>query len=322
MTNNKFSLNSISKSIAVFITKNPNRLGLGKEISSIKLKPLGKGESNISILAIVNRKYWLTFGIAQLYEDKLEKEYEILSKIPSGIGPKPVYLNTEKKIIHLPFLVESFVSGVNITEWNSGHLSSLAETLAELHTKTKIKRLKNISFKNLLEKDNNYFLKNYPELTKDKKITNIIKSVSNYLDSKEYLIDKVKQLSIVHGDLNTNNIIVSDKKISLIDWELAHYNDPAREFSTFYYDDMKYLNWRVQLKPTLKDYFLNKYISKSGLQDDYFKKRVGIWQIVDKTEAFIYCSWKSLLSKNYKEKTIFTNTADLLKSSLDRTIAA
>ena len=315
----KKSVESLTNSIREFVLQNPDKLNLPTNVTNVKLKFLGRGESNISILVTVNNRNPVVFRISQLYEDKIQKEYKTLSKIPSNIGPRPIHLNTDKKNIPFPFLVESFIAGESVLNWNENSLAKLARSLATLHNKTRSKRLKTISFVTLLQRDNNHFLKNYPELNNNKEIKVALKSTIKYLSSRESLLDDVRQLSIVHGDLNTDNIKEdNDKGIRFIDWELAHYNDPAREFSTFYYDDMKYLNWRIHLKSTLKDYFLSKYINESGIRDGDFKERVLAWQIVDKAGAFIFCSWKSLVARDAKTRIKFSKTANRLRSSLKR----
>lgn len=315
---NSFPLDPILKSLEILISENPDKLGIKEAISDVQIERLGKGESNISLLVTVNKKQKLVFRLAQLYADSLEKEFETLSKIPTGIGPKPIYLNTEKNVIDYPFLVESFVPGQTVHKWDKTHLSEMAQTLATLHSKTKIKKEQEINFGNKLKEDNNYFFKNCPELLNDKEVEMTIKFVLDILESKNFLLKRVNTVSVLHGDLNSENILLGDDgKIRFIDWELSHYNDIAREFSTFYYDDMKYLNWRIQLESPLKDFFLDEYSKRADIKDEEFKERVFVWQLVDKTGAFIYCKWKSLTIESEKEKDKFSEVAYQLKISIE-----
>jgi aminoglycoside phosphotransferase (APT) family kinase protein len=321
MTNKKEIINSSIKPLVQFIKSAPKKLGIKETITEVELSPLGYGESNISLFAKVNIKHLFVFRIAQLYKDKVQHEFEILRKIPDNLAPKPIYLDTSKKVIPHPFLVESFIFGKNISVWKKESLNRLATALALLHSKTAINKNTAISFTKKLEMDNDYFFKNNSLLAQNNEITSLLRIVAKYLGTNEDLLSNLKYLSLIHGDLNTSNIYLDDKgSIILIDWELAHYNDPAREFSTFFYDDMKYLDWRIHLKPTQKENFLSTYKKVAGLKDDTFYARVRLWQIVDKAGAFIYCNWKALTSRNAKEKAVFNKTANDLKDSLERMI--
>jgi len=309
------------KPLTRFINENPRSIGIVEKVVEVKMKALGHGESNISILAKVNDKYLFVIRIAQLKKDGVEKEFEILEKVPNKLGPEPIYINTSKKVIPYPFLIESFVSGKNITDWTEENLSMLAKSLALLHSKTATIKNENISFSTKLKSDNNYFLKNNLSLSQDHEIASVLNNILQYLDTKEKLLVELKQLSLIHGDLNSSNIYLDEKNnIKFIDWELAHYNDPAREFSTFYYDDMKYLDWRIHLKSPHREKFLLKYMKRADIQDKHFEDRVKVWQIVDKAGAFIYCKWKALTAKHKNEKLKFDETANLLKNSLEKAV--
>jgi len=314
MKRTKIQPESIHK-IEEYIQNNPQIIKFGQPIYSITLDHMGSGESNLSLLLKINNNIEGVVRIALLYDHLIQPEFETLKKIPQGIAPEPFCLDTSKSIIPHPFLIESYISGQPVANWDEKSLCSLAATLAELHNKTKTNQKVAIQFQKKLLEDNNSFLKTITDLN----VKKFVQIVIDFLNTKQNLFDTLVGTSILHGDLNGGNILVDNEgKIKLIDWELSHENDPAREFSTFYYDDMEYFNWRIQLQTNLQDIFLNKYIDLTKVDDKNFKKRIKIWQIVDQTGAFIYCTWKGMMDQEHQEK--FDTIAQHLKTSIEKYI--
>ena len=81
------------------ITKlNKKIFGTTREISILKL---GGGENNINFLVSINKKkYVFRIGVRKEYQKNMEREFDALSKIPTGFGPIPIFFDDSKKPIH------------------------------------------------------------------------------------------------------------------------------------------------------------------------------------------------------------------------------
>lgn len=100
------------------------------------------------------------------------------------------------------------------------------------------------------------------------------------------------------GESNENYLaILQNGKITFIDWELAVYNDNARDFATFFYPDISYFNWRIVLDKSQQEILINNYLENYGY-DSNIRERIQVWLVLDKMSAAIYCHWKSQQQKN------------------------
>ncbi len=278
----------------------------------ITLKKLGAGESNENYLAFLNNGKKIVIRIANLYgAESLAKEYKTLQSLPQGLAPEPIFLDLSGKILNQPFMIQSFVEGQRVNKWTDELLQKFAQSLALLHQTQKKKITKPINIKKYFYSLDQYFFQDLPELIQFNNLKKLIDKTNNFIENNKSLFTSLKNYSLIHGDLNQDNILLDEKKFKLIDWELAEYNDPARDFATFFYPDLQYFDWRIQLNKTQQKILLDSYQDKFN-QDENFVKRVEFWQKIDKAGAIIFCSWKY---KKTQQKS-FIQMANKLKNSL------
>lgn len=281
----------------------------GGDGSEIKL--LGTGENFINFTVESNGKRNVIRVFKREGQDKVEEEFEWLKLLPHDIGPNPIKLDTTKKIIPFPYMIQSFVVGNRVKDWGDEELKALALTMSSFHkikgkyfgeNNSKITTLVMVDFLNKL---NSYFFDKNKSLMDDKDIKEIRPKVLKYLEDNQTLFDSIKEFSLIHGDMTNQNMVYDGKKLRIIDWEAASYGDNALDFATFYYDDFPYYKWRVHLKEDQIKILVNEY--QKHIPDKTLADRIKVWLVFDKFCSLLYCKWKlDEYDKNPKEKITIT----------------
>lgn len=194
----------------------------------------------------------------------LRSEHEILKLLPLGMAPEPLILDDSCKEFPVPYRIESLAKGEVVSLYTKEILSLLAKHLAKKHSFT-------------FEKSGPYpgtkktysigeTLKPFMDAMKDaEEFHEFIQKANEYIifyDSKLSL----KQFSLVHYDLNSDNMLFDGHKLTLIDWEFAEIGDPAVDICTLFW--FSYLfGYTPKISDEDKDFFLQEYIAAGGSAD-------------------------------------------------------
>lgn len=209
-------------------------------------------------------------------------EYETLKKIEGlGIAPKVFALSTDNSL-QQDFTIVEYIEGETVTEFTDNDIALLAKDLRKLH-----------QFKIQVEQDlaEQYTCKIYDEFAQgaDKHIeqyqfegVNMVALLYNEIKNDLGLwfngltiFTDSKNVCLCHSDLKSENILLTENGIKLIDWECAEIDIPetdiGRLFSgcVFTYEQQQiFLSEYYESKPG-KDVLNKIYAVKTVL--DFFR---------------------------------------------------
>ncbi len=177
-----------------------------------------KIKSSIFVVRLTNKPYSLPNNAHAL---KLLEEL--------NISPKLIVLD---KIDTFEYSIETYLFGKNIKD-NSIDISKLADLILKFHT---IKSSKS-GFLNSLNKDYSEFCKNEFILKYSTKFKEKVKNGDEIINYLLENISKEPKFTLLHGDLNPDNILLNDNRYNLFDFEGSIYGE--KEY------DIGYLHFRV-----------------------------------------------------------------------------
>jgi len=168
-------------------------------------------------------------------------EYETLKKIEGlGIAPKVFALSTDNSL-QQDFTIVEYIEGTNVTEFSNSDIKLLANDLRTLH-----------QFNIQTEQDlkDSYICKIYDEFAQgvDKQIeqyqflevetlTPLYNELKNdlgiWFNGLTIFADS-KNLCLCHSDLKSENILVTENGIKLIDWECAEIDIPETDIGRLF----------------------------------------------------------------------------------------
>lgn len=207
------------------------------EINSIS--QLGTGASHLNYLITTSSsKIVFRKDIDKTSKNKLKREYTTLKAIEKlKISPKPFHFQLKSKVGS--FMLLEYINGHVLSktsyELDSRLITKLAKEVALLHSIPISKLSKKLpkEFQNF-----EYYLYELKEY--EKQFRPLVKSLEFYEFLKK-MYDVFRShfknykfkygLSLIHSDVQEQNIIVSSKNLKFIDWESAMISDPATEVS-------------------------------------------------------------------------------------------
>lgn len=251
---------------------------------------LGGGELNDTyIFECQDQKY--IFRIAKdSDQNTLIREAAALRLLKSDHAPTLIFFDENQRINDRLWIIESYVSGKNVTRLSTKQFAELGSVLADIHKVTNARHTKLNLWQQFLEAcsafgDEKKFLA-YP----DPRLRQLILHAQQVMLDGQSWAEEV-ETTLVHGDATPSNILIDRDQVNLIDWELARFTDPMREFSTIYYEDMEYNHgkWRLWIQPEEKQALFRGYQKAGGRLDE---RRIAFWMIFDKLGAAVFLWWR------------------------------
>lgn len=233
-----------------------------------------------------NKKYILKIFSTELLEKK-KKEYTILKQIQKVkfLKPKPI---TIKKIsgVEEYYYILTWIEGVTLTKYvkqkNMKELYRIGRKIGDIISEIHKERFDKADLTSKIRKIEN-------KIPKFKEIKiNGVKETVDFLE-KNYM-ELIKQpKSIIHGDINPENIIIDDKEnIGIID-----FGNSDIDYS---YQDMH----QVQMYTR----FLSIEVS-AGIIDSYIKmKNINYFWKCYKIYSAYYCLSKIIWSEQFKDSSL------------------
>lgn len=154
-------------------------------------------------------------------------------------------------LIVMGFVDADLASNITLNEFNINQLSHHLSTIHDLDIKNlNIERLKLPLSPNSLT-----LLDNYWDKFTDKTINNI----SRFSNIKSALKDiKFNNDCLIHGDLNFTNILISNEKMTWIDWEYASIGDAYFDYATLCVESVDNIEDRLLASLTKNGYCIDQ----------------------------------------------------------------
>lgn len=281
---------------------NPKVLGLNK-IKIDSFKKLGVGEGNLNyFFKIKGKKFICRLNIDKKMPNKSKNEYVALKIVEKlNIAPKTYYMHKKDKKFPYGFIILDFIEGkpfrMKKRNYTKLQIKELANNLANLHSKkcSVLKKI-NYSYSPYLD-DGKYYIKELNKYTKsrfDREIRQLYYEIKNFLPKKEY-----HTFALVHNDICPQNIVETNNKLKLIDWESLECSDPGKDIAHILVD--------LELKGVNLNLFMREY-QKRGT-DKNILERAKIYAVLLRYANFMWELVRSFeilnkeLPKDYLRKT-------------------
>lgn len=285
-------INDMSKVISKTDIQHVARLAHLNDYSG-NFSELGGGEINDTFLLDCDARK-VILRVAR-YEDQksLMAEAATLALLDLSGVPRLIFFDENQRLRNKLWILESYIKGRHVPRLDASQFRNLGMLLARVHAST-LKEERIDVWASFLKRRKQYgdekALLNHP----DKRLRSLIRRARDYVKTFQEEHSSL-HCSMIHGDATPTNILIDDDKVSLIDWEFSHFNDPVAEFATIYYDDMDYNDgkWRIHISDTERAELFAGYKAGGGLIDE---DRIRLWMNVDKVGAALYLYWRLNLS--------------------------
>lgn len=171
------------------------------------------------------------------------EEYEALRRIPAGLGPRCIRLQTDAEELGSPFIVTTWVPGGPrpAHAWSDDDLRACARRLAALHAHRHTgagqlagppaRRRGQVSILADLDADLRWWRRLRPDVVAQ--VEDLLPAVRTRLEATEAALEGLRTFSVVHGDLAPANVLFDDADggVRFIDWKWAEVSDPARDLA-------------------------------------------------------------------------------------------
>jgi aminoglycoside phosphotransferase (APT) family kinase protein len=281
-----------------------HRKALGiADTDKVNIKPLGAGENNLNFLATAGRrKFVVRVGLKKGLERNFRREFRFLKRVPAGLAPRPLALDTSKRTIPYVFSVLSYTEGKSSSRWTRAQLSAFAQAVAKIHLSTRTEgygdlgKKKRQSIVKIVEES--WWKRDFPEELAEPAIKRCYEGMIRELQANDKVLSSLKSFTLVHGDACVDNILFHDGKAALIDWEWASYDDPAIDLAKCFSLSGEMPPWRLGLSESQVKFLIDEY--QKVRKDRTLLKRVLLWNLVSDFGGMLFFRSKV---KRYAQET-------------------
>lgn len=191
----------------------------------------------------------------------LRSEHDILQVLPAGIAPKPYHLDDSCADFPVPYRIESFASGRVITDFTPHVLRMLAQHLIKVHSHKSRKSgpYPGIRASYSIGSTLQQFIAETGDLPDFKEIVAKAQEYVVYWDNEMPL----QEFSLVHYDLNSDNMLLDGDTLTLVDWEYSEFGDPAVDFAVLFW--FSYLfGYTPRIPAKHRMLFYKEYVAAGG----------------------------------------------------------
>jgi len=302
---------------------NPEKIDLKNRIKVKSVKKIGMGSSNSNFLVLVNgKKFVFRMNMHPEDKDKIRKEFEALKIVEkTGIAPRVFVLDESRKDFDSDFLILEYLEGKTADKikpyFNENLLKNLANLLVEIHSVKitgKLKNLeinkKNLSFKRQIKHLDSFYIDYIKKYVKNREFLEMLKETMGNL-KRSYKKDMKMEKVLSQGDFSEENIVISGRKYSLIDFESLGISSRSAEiafvFVTF---------GQRPFNKNERDIFLKEYVKSSKISKAKEKKlneKIGLWRQIMQFLIFLWGFKHALRVKNRYFHSHFIKNSNLKK---------
>jgi aminoglycoside phosphotransferase (APT) family kinase protein len=278
---------------------------------NVKVEFLAQGEYNINFLLKDGEDKFvmrINLGSQMDLKDQIGYEFHALEQLaPSGVTPRPYYLDNTKADLPYGMLVMEYLSGRPLKYQYD--LKPAAEVFAKIHEL-------DISEDTILIKEENPLTAIWNECNDlieqylhsdlaNKEIKDFLIEMKEYLFSKK---DKEKEimdllpLSIVNTEVNSGNFIIneSDNKAYLVDWEKPLITSPLQDLSHFMVPTTTLWKTDFIFNQGEEEEFLHHYINARNIKISY-QKLLSALDLFNRFSAMRGISWSAMAWVEYQK---------------------
>ncbi|AHM57043.1 aminoglycoside phosphotransferase [Peptoclostridium acidaminophilum DSM 3953] len=301
------------------------QLGMCK---NAKVSFLAQGEYNINFtLEGASKKYVLRVNTGSQLEldNQIEYEYEALLRLyPSGVTPRPYFVDGSKQYIDYGILVMEFLEGAPLDYGRD--MEKAAGIFSRIHSMD-IERMdaSNFIFEKTIFSDRvseaRRLLKDFMESTViDCKLKKFFADFMDWAEKnacREGYFTQSPWNAINNTEVNSGNFIINDKRQYLIDWEKPVISDPCQDITQFLAPTTTLWKTSHILSEHEKEKFFKSYTSGLECKDKDIRERVQLYTPYLYLRALSWCAFAYLEYMNPDKSIKNMDTFEKIKSYLD-----
>jgi len=290
-------------------------------VDHVDVSFIGQGYANFNVRVTVNQaqQFNLRIGLKnnERAERKLQNEFEALQHVPAGIGPRAFIVDLSRTHLPKPYGILQYLPGETKTLWSDVDLETHARKLSQLHRckfaqHGKFGRLTQAEFDILKQfgADLHYWQTHYPAMFDLTTFQRLLPAIRRFVADHTKLFTGLRDFTIVHNDLNMQNIVFHGNRLYYIDWQWARVGDPAQDIAA--------IGWDIAIPPGVMkltgqrlDMFLDTYLGHKV--DLTLRQRRDVWMVYHMFFACLfYRIWMSkdstgTLSSNGRQIEAYLN---------------
>lgn len=227
---------------------------------------------------IEGKKHKYLLKIFFSYNQNNKKEFFLLNNLKEKINVQSVYRISNSKVIdNRQFGIYEYVEGVSLGKYlaegnniNSDFIKNVARSLAKIHSH-KFERAgffdKNLNILEYVPPINEWYTMFLTNRVRERLGENLSKKILEAADKYSTQLENLdKDIRLVHGDFQGTNILISNDKPYILDWEFAMAGHPIADIGQFFRYDEYYS------EDLIKDFEIEyKKCSDYILKDDWYR---------------------------------------------------
>jgi Ser/Thr protein kinase RdoA (MazF antagonist) len=281
--------------------------GIGRRAN---LEFLAQGEYNINyLIKDEEEKHVLRVNLgSQMHlDDQIGYEFSALQTLaPSGVTPRPFYLDNSKEKIDYGLLMMEYLPGRSL-EYQKD-LKDAAKVFAKIHKLNSSNAKKLITEQkpltaiwnecdNLLDK----YLNSELAVSEIKKFLIKMKADLEKKQKKEVELMDLLPPAIVNTEVNSNNFIINDNYnlAYLVDWEKPLITTPLQDLSHFMVPTTTLWKTNFIFNQGEEEEFLHHYLKERGMDSKYHEVKSAL-KIFNQFSAMRGISWSAMAWIEYQ----------------------
>jgi Ser/Thr protein kinase RdoA (MazF antagonist) len=275
-----------------------------------ELEFLAQGEYNINyLIKDEEEKYVLRLNLgSQLdLDDQIGYEFSALEALaPSGVTPRPFYLDNSKEKIDYGLLMMEYLPGRHLDYQKD--LKKAAKVFAKIHKLDAGRAECLIKEENPLTaiwNESNRLLEQYfNSKLAEPEIKTFLKKMRADLaekKNKEAELMALFPLSIVNTEVNSNNFLIDDKfnLAYLVDWEKPLVTTPLQDLSYFMVPTTTLWKTNFIFNQGEEEEFLHHYLKERGMDSKYHELKSAL-KLFNQFSAMRGISWSAMAWVEYQ----------------------
>lgn len=291
----------------------PQKIGLKEKIKIKSIKHLGHGSSNINYLFTVkSKKFIFRLNVYSPEERRSEKEFIALKAVEHlRIAPKCWLLDNSRKNFEESFIILEYIYGKSLDELKNSITPKIISRVARLTAKLHNLDVKDINALHINREGYLYYIKElkeykgqFKELIDNPIFFELLDDIYKKLDKLVFSEKERKYpLSLIHSDIQEQNLIKRGNTLYLIDWEGLNIADPAWEVAYIFCD------FGRPFKKNERQVFYKEYLKLR--KDATLKERIKLYEVIRYADGFLWAIIHALRVKHNKVSKEFSQRTNL-----------